>query len=134
MKYQYRYYNDDSVQKFQDWIVAQNWEEVASASGSNSKTEIYQKMVDAAIQECFPLITMRRKSTDLPWINAGIRRLIRRRKAIYKREGRSAAWKKLKKKTDRFIKFRKGKYEESQKLCLLADDAIRHFWKNCKTY
>ena len=22
----------------------------------------------------------------------------------------------------------------SQKLCLLADDAIRHFWKNCQTY
>ena len=40
LKYQYRYYNKDSVQKFQDWIVAQTWEEVASASGSNSKTEI----------------------------------------------------------------------------------------------
>ena len=26
------------------------------------------------------------------------------------------------------------KYEQSQKLCLLADNAIRHFWKNCQNY
>ena len=75
--------------------MGQRWEEVTSSEGSNNKAEAYQGLVDTAIAECFPLITVCRKTTDLPWVNAKARRLIRRRKAIYRKEGRSDAWKRL---------------------------------------
>ena len=102
--------------------------------GSNGKAEAYQRLVDAAIAECFPLVTVRRKTTDLPWVNSRARRLIRRRKAIYRKEGRSNAWKRLQKILVKLLNHRKKVYQDSQKLCLLAEDAVRHFWKNCKTY
>ena len=104
------------------------------ASGSQSKAECYQRLVDSAIDDFSPLITVRRKSTDLPWLNAKARRLIRRRKGIYRSEGRSVAWKALKKKSEALLTERKEKYKESQKICLLAEDTVLHFWKNCKMY
>ena len=134
LKYAYRYYNEESVAAFQDWIVLHDWGEVLGAVGSNSKAEAYQRLVDGAVERFFPLITVRRKSTDLPWLNAKARRWIKRRKAIYRKEGRSSAWKTINKRIEKLLGERKKKYEESQKLVLLADDAIRHFWKNCKNY
>ena len=40
----------------------------------------------------------------------------------------------MKKLLDELLKARKRVYKESQKIVLLANDAVRHFWKNCKTY
>ena len=34
----------------------------------------------------------------------------------------------------KLLNHRKKVYQDSQKICLLAEDAVRHFWKNCKTY
>ena len=103
-------------------------------SGSQNKAVAYQGLVNGAVERFFPLITVRRKSTDSPWINARIRRLVRRRKAIYRRHGRSAAWRRLKNKIIWITSERRKKYEASQKICLLADDGDRHFFKNCKNY
>ena len=55
---------------------------------SNGKAEIYQREVVGAMEACFSLITMRRKSTDPPWINGAIRRKLQKRRGIYRREGR----------------------------------------------
>ena len=77
---------------------------------------------------------MRRKTTDPPWINATILRRQRQRRAVYRREGRSAKWKRLKKVVEKIVKKRKEVYEKSQKLVLLEKDAERHFFKNCKNY
>ena len=66
LKYSYRYYNDESVKKFRGWVALQDWAKVLSATGSNRKAEAHQTMLDAAIEDFFPLITVRRKSTDLP--------------------------------------------------------------------
>ena len=89
LKYSYRYYNEESVEKFREWVVCEDWSPVLGVEGSNRKAEAYQSMVDGAIERSVPLITVRRKTTDLPWMNAKARRLIRRRKAIYRAEGRS---------------------------------------------
>ena len=82
----------------------------------------------------FPLKTTCRKDTDPPWINDNIRRKIRRRRAIYRLEGRSGAWKKMKKDTERLIKKRMTVYQDSQRLVLLASDGHRSFFLNVKAY
>ena len=120
LKYSYRFYNEESVEKFRKWIALEDWNAVVTAADSNSKAEAYQSLVDRAIEDCFPLVTVRRKSTDLPWVNAKARRLIKRRKAVYRSEGRSASWKRLKRALDELLKDRKRTYEASQKLVLLA--------------
>ena len=80
------------------------------------------------------LRTTRRKDTDPPWINEKIRRNIRRRKAVYGKQGRSAHWKSFKKSTDRLIKQRMRTYQDSQRIVLLAGDGHRCFFKNVKAY
>ena len=80
--YQYRYYNQDAVEKFGQWLAGHDWADVADAEGSNRKAVLYQEAVTGAMERVFPLITVRKKSTDCPWINRRIRRLIARRKGI----------------------------------------------------
>ena len=113
LTYSYRYFNEESVQKFRNWIVPESWGDVLDVQGSQNKAVAYQAKITGALESCFPLITVRRKSTDPPWINAKIRTMIRRRRGIYRQHGRSAAWKRLKKKTLSLITKRRQKYEAS---------------------
>ena len=64
MNYSYRYYSPEGDLEYGQWLAGHKWTEVLRASGSNAKTEIYQKEVTAALDRIFPLITVRRRSTD----------------------------------------------------------------------
>ena len=59
---------------------------------------------------------------------------MRQRKAVYKREGRSAAWKRLKKITNAMLEKRKERYVLVQKDNLLSSDSERAYFKNVKAY
>ena len=74
------------------------------------------------------------KSTDLPWINNRIRRLVRRRRAIFRQEGRGRNWRRQKKLTDDLIRKRRDAYFAVQKKIILADDGSRVFFKNVRQY
>ena len=71
--------------------------------GGNQKTEYYQVAVTGAMKKFFPLIRVRRKTSDCPWIINKLRRLISRHKGIYRREGRSAKWRHIKNLTDELL-------------------------------
>ena len=98
--YQYRYFNGEAVDNFGRWLAGRDWADVVQLQGSNMKANLYQEAVTVAMEVFFPLITVWKKSTDCPWINNRIRKLIKRRKGIYRREGRSLKWRRLKKITD----------------------------------
>ena len=101
---------------------------MSGLEGSNRKTKTYQVEVTDAIEHFFPLKNTKRRSGDLPWINHAIRQ----RKAIYCRESRSAAWKRLKKVTNEMIQKRREKYILIQKDNLFAPDPNRASFKNVK--
>ena len=82
--YSYRFYNDEATKLFGKWIVAQNWAAVVQAGTSDDKADTYQKMITDVIDAFFPLITTRKKSTDLPWINHAIRKRIAQRKRLFR--------------------------------------------------
>ena len=90
--YSYRYYNKASTDQFGDWVMANNWGSVLAPSCPNQKADAYQAEVNDAIEQFFPLQTTKKKSGDLPWVNHAIRKRVKQRKAVYRREGRSAAW------------------------------------------
>ena len=112
--HQYCYYNEDSVEKFGRWLAGFDWAPLVQMSGSNAKADFYQKTLMAALEEFFPLVRVRRKTNDCPWINDRIRRLIKNRKEIYGREGRSKKWRRLKKVIKGMILKRKERYLERQ--------------------
>ena len=114
---------------FGGWLASKTWAELDAEETSNGKASVYQREVVGAMEACFPLVTMRRKSTDPPWISRAIRKKLQQRRGIYRREGRSARWKRLKAITSRMIEKRRGRYVLSQKDALLARDGDRNFFK-----
>ena len=67
-------------------------------------------------------------------MNNKIKRLIKKRRKIYDREGRSARWKELKKQSDKLYTSRAASYMEGQKRAMTAPDASRNFFRNVKSY
>ena len=132
--YSYRFYNEAAVKLFGEWVVGQDWAAVVAGASSDEKTTVYQNMISAAIDSYFPLITTKRKSTDLPWINWSIRKKIKARNRLYRLQGRSAAWKRLKKVIEGLIAKRKEKFRIVQVNNLTSKDANRSFFKNVKSY
>ena len=106
LTYSYRYYTEESALKFGGWLARMDWCDLYCAEGSNRKAEIYQAEVVGAMEACFPLIQMRRKSSDPPWINWKIRKKLKQRSGVYVREGRSPKWRRLKRITDKLIEKR----------------------------
>ena len=66
-----------------------DWAELEHVWDSNGKTNIYQRDVIWALEDCFPLVTVKRRSSDPPGITGKSRKELRRKKGIYRREGRS---------------------------------------------
>ena len=132
--HQYRYYNDASVNEFGRWLAGFDREELVQLEGSNTQAEYYQWAVTEAMDRFFPLLKVRRKSNECPWINAKIRKLIANRKGIYWREGRSGKWRRLKKVIDKLILKRKEAYLQSQRKVLLVDDSPCNFFRNIKAF
>ena len=114
--------------------MTNDWTNVYLAPDSDTKAIAYQRHIDLAMARFFPVRHVRRKSTDLPWINRAVKKKIRRRKEIYRKEGRSELWKWMKRQTDEMIKDRKKKYMEQKKLQLTAQDANRSFFLLVKAF
>lgn len=109
-------------------LAAKDWAELDSLNSSDSKAECYQSLILWAMENLFPLRTMRKRSTDPPWINKAVTKLIEARKRVYKETGgRIEELHELKKKTNQLIDNRMLIYQESQKKALFSEDADRNF-------
>ena len=78
--------------------------------------------------------TTTRKEGDPPWVNQTLRKLWKKRRRIYDREGRSRRWRRLKKKTAEIYRERAAGYLKIQKDKLTGPDASRLFFKHVKAY
>ena len=135
-KYTYRHYNDASVELFKNWIVFHKWEEVTNAKGSNAMAGAYQATIVQALERFFPLKTTKKKSTDLPWMSTKIRKLCGTKKRLFWEAGgkRTDEWREVKRKIDQEIKNRQRGFSDNQREPLLAEDAIRNFYKHVKNF
>ena len=121
-------------EKFKSWIINQDWQAVIGAVGSTNKAAKYQELINEAMAECYPIITVKKKSTDDPWITEKIRKRIKQRKFFFKKQGRSKAWKKLKKITRKMIKLKREQYIEKHKIVITSPGAAATFFKNVRSY
>ena len=134
LEYEYRYYNAESEAKYGRWLAQKDWSDDQRAIGSNAKTELYQREVVGALEVCFPLVKVRRRSNNPPWYNWKVKKRIAQSKGIYRREGRSAQWRWVRSLLESLIERRREKYAGSQKDALLAKDGSRNFFKNVRCY
>ena len=134
VRYSYRFMSDEGTRGFLDWVARASWDSVYTAESTTDKAMALQTQLDGAMDEFFPIKTTVRREKDPPWINHQIRTLIKKRRKIYDREGRSTRWKGMKKKGKKMMKKRVRKYWANQRKALLAPDAARVFYKNVRSY
>ena len=127
-------HSQEGEKEFGDWLVNHRLQGALSAESSNDKTNLYQSQLQEAIDRCYPITTMRRKSSDPPWINGSVRHKIMKRKRLYKIEGRSDRWKAMKKAIEELIRKRRDTYRTVQLENFTDKDAQRSFFKNIKAY
>ena len=85
-------------------------QEIYEAEGSNKKAELYQEKMNYAMDTFFPVVHVKRKSSDDPWMNMRILKKMKQRKAVFRLQGRSRRWKKLKKRSNRMINEARARY------------------------
>ena len=132
--YKYRHFTDQGAASFQTWIAGHDFNAVYNCEDVNDQLSTFLAVLEEKMDLFFPYKTTIKRERDPPWINPYVRQLIKRRRRVYHREGRSRKWKALMKKVRKLVKKRAGKYWEHQKRGLLSNDASRVFFKNVKAY
>ena len=110
------------------------WDEVYEQGTTNDMANKYQFIVDDLIEKHFPLKTVKRKEDDLPWLNDTARSMIKKKKAIYKDEGKTDRWHAQCLKTENYLESRRQAFLAKQREKFTGPDAARQFFKNVKAY
>ena len=134
VRYTYRPFTAHGAAAFSAAIEAADWRSVFEATSSSDKTVAFQSILEREMDACFPLKTTTKRDSDPPWVNARIRALGMKRRRVYDREGRSAKWRRLKKKKADLYRKRAGVFIETKKKNLTGPDASRFFFKHVKAF
>ena len=134
VSYTYKHFTDEGAARFQQWLAAQNFEDLYQMTEVNQQVDFFLGQLDHAMNMCFDTKTTVRRSSDPPWIDWKVKVLARKRRKIYHREGRSPKWKKLMLKCKDLVRTRAVRYWEHQKRNLLQKDAGRMFFKSVKYF
>ena len=100
--FQTRVYSTEAEEKFGGLLMNVDWETISGRDPSETAEKL-DNILQSMVNECFPLVTRTVRSSDAPWITKRIKSLIRNRKRIFKKQGRSALWRKKKKELDLII-------------------------------
>ena len=134
IKYSYRRYTDKGGAKFTSALSGQSWESVFRVDSTSQKVEVMQDILEGHMEACFQWRTTTKREADPPWVNDRFRRLNKKRRKIYDREGRSKRWKALTKKSKDLYRTRAATFVENQKELFTGQDASRLFHKHVKNF
>lgn len=132
--YSYRPFTERGAEAFVAEMATQDWGQVLDCPILDEKVARFQGVLDGLMEKNFPLKTTTRRKSDPPWVNEALRRLTKKRRRVYDREGRSKRWRALKRKAAKLYRDRAEFYMKTQKQKLTASDASRAFYKNVKSY
>ena len=125
--HEYLQITKEGKKKFIETLNSTDWTTLKQAWPDQERmVEVFHVRLDEVIDACFSWKRVRRKSNDKPWITDEIRARIRRRKAVFRQEGRSELFKLLDKGIKKTIAFRKKKYEYEEKMTEKLEQAGRN--------
>ena len=99
-----------AVRNFERAMINTNWDEVMIGTTPDELTRCFQDYVGTIVDDLFPLVTVRCRSNEDPWVTHGIRRLAKKKKRVFKREGKSTLWVTLRDKMDDLLEKSKAEY------------------------
>ena len=132
--YTYRPYNEKSANDFVTELANVQWNEVYEENDSNGMAIRFQQIMDDLMHKHFPLKTVKRKEDDLPWINAKAKKMIKKKAAIYRAEGKSRRWEEWLKKVEDYLEARRQGFLQCQRDKFSGPNAVRNFFKNVQSF
>lgn len=105
-----RVHSEQACRTFGEKLTATDWQACLGDENVNQMVENFQKYTCNLVDTLFPFKTFRSRSNEHPWITHGIRALSKRKKRVYKREGRSNFWWRLQERSDELIEQSGAKY------------------------
>ena len=133
-KITFRPYNEKAAESFKRDLEGESWERVLTAAGSNAKADALQSVLDTLMDKNFPFKTIRRKENGLPWFNETAGRKAKRKRAIYRDEGKSERWLNARDDLDRYLEVRQEKFLEGQRNKFSKPESARQFAHNVRNY
>ena len=122
------------AETFRIEMSCMDWSFVTEKRGSNDKAVALQLVLDDLMDRHFPTKRVRRKDNDLPWFNSVARKMVMRKTAIYRTEGKSPRWFAALEKFDNYMEKRQQNYLKNQRNKLTNASASRNFYKNVKAF
>ena len=132
--FKHRPFNDRGADAFVEEISTIDWTPVYTEGDTNGMAKAYQNIVDELMDKHFPVKYTKRKEDDLPWLNDVAMKMIKKKKAIYKAEGKTDRWEAHCIKTEEYIENRRQCYLQRQRDKFSGPDAVKHFFKNVKAF
>ena len=133
-KITFRPYNQAAAEKFKQDIEREDWADIYQAVGSNAKADAFQASIDRLMELHFPFKSIRRKDSDLPWLNELAKKKIKRKKAIFRDEHKSPRWYEAKEDLEKYLEKRRTLFLEKQRTKVTGNDAAKNFHANVKNY
>ena len=133
-KISYRPFSEVAAAAFQLEMEGVEWTPVYQANGTNAKARELQRILDYLMDKYFPVKTIRRKNTDKPWINESTKKKAKRKRAVFREEGKSERWEAMRQDLDEHLERRQEIYLQRQRDNMLGPNAQREFHKNVKNF
>ena len=132
--YTYRAFTPEGADQFSECLARLDWDTVYQEPTVEGKAAAFQKMIDALMDQCFQWRTTTRREDEEPWVDDFLKKLWKRRRKVYDRDGRSPLWRTLSRKASGRYAKRMTKFLELQKKNLTGGEASRRFFKLVKSY
>ena len=118
---------------FEERIVPFDWSAMQRHISSESALAL-NDYLQSLVSECFPVITKKKKSTDAAWFNPKIKKLIARKRRIYRAEGKSQKYIEARRVCD--IEIKKAKRAFLEKIKTKAKEAkdTRDYYRTVKMF
>lgn len=129
-----RPFTSKGARKFKKDLERQDWSTVVRANGPNGKETAFQKIVDGLMDTHFPRKTSRRKDSDLPWIDEEAKKRCKKKKAVYKAEGKSPRWIAIRDNVENYLEKKRLSFLKRQRDNLTKPEAHKQFFRNVKDY
>ena len=101
IKKKVRKQTDKACAKFVEEVKSLDWMATfGDDDDPDSLVEKYERTLGGIVDRLFPWVTVKQRSNEAPWVTQGMRRLGKKKRRVYKREGKSRLWHVLQQKSD----------------------------------
>ena len=91
-----RIHSERAMIQFGNELLSSDWQKICPSDGDpDDLVQAFQSHITDLTDRYFPVKVSRRRSNEDPWITEGIRKLSKQKKRVFKRDGKTRLWMRL---------------------------------------